>query len=1615
MYTLKTQQYEKNGILSKKTFGSLLTHDCVKRAYIELGNNNHNWIAPTEKILTSHRDLEDTEDIMAFGHKYENAVYNALYQSLPHDQIQFNGSIHPDSQTITVTHSNCSNIALEDLYRNIKATPKQIVLLEHQYTIHPDFVKACFGLDKMADIPIAEHKGLKSIRPDILVVGPHPSDSPSTTRTLDSQNNIVYLSAEELQNKIGISIVDVKNTPNEKIGKGYFAEILFYVFVLHDYLQRNNLTDKFFVRLDGNGILGREDTNTIKTMNISAIFWQYIDMVSISKTLLVPLYWNHTVHLYQSFLEELRNIYDIVRSNPITPKPLQEIDVNLQGSCSACPFFTDCCKRFTGHETPNQHIASSANWTLRLLPYIRTSIAEQLEAKNIHTIQDVYNNIETLELGDIPSPLHAEKKLLHLKAKAFMENKTFVVDSTNISANIPKNRNMTLLINVEMEQPNNTVFAFGVYWTAEPPSTYHADLVEITHSWWSSWRTLLHSIQEDPFSSEQLQDAFSFLEWEQLETILEISPDTIISHLQNMYTSLLFLEQHGTFEMLETGSEWIEHPILPHVPLEQDKICYQHVYISPNNEENAEYLLFCELINHLYHIIQVSLITETLVASFHEIIKYKRDKEGNIISETDIFARRLQLAGLYWSNDQIEHIQTLADRYVTILQTDPEHLERYQAIMEWMTPINSDIPHANLSNKLFDIHKVLREAVALPHIVSYSWHGTYAVLFPDNRFQSNVRYWIPNFNFMDYTAWYEIIEKNDISPDKRVTLTESIRQELLLKLACIQRIYRRIHILLQQSNAIATENKAVPTPNFHNNIARSKPWNHVGKLWLGYHLRNQDSADRANVLHRHHWPEYSIAKLQSAKIHHLSIDPVDTVEEAKPQQSVFSFFITGVSSNMKIKSGDYIYICHLSTRDFGKHWQNKNTNKFEICSMQWSSMEENGSMLEGYLIKAINSSNVLENNNYDAWLQASEEEKEKIFPNNIFAQLNQYGNQDWYIYTQDSDNWENKLSKSLDTDALGQSWLGDLLARTHNLLPHNTPIAPTSSTLSAKELYLYAPLSLPSVPNIENTPLQTPIKWAPDPSQRQAILFALSRPISCIQGPPGTGKSQTIVALIEEFVLRNPHIPKPKILVTAFSHAAMQVVATKLQESRYGTGRDPEENRRSLVANIPLIITLPSGGDIPLMSNKTHSIPPFFFDVNAKTCNGEKINFRTKAGQYNFIERIFDMQSIDMNSPSIFLGNVHTLHKLHPQQFYAYKNGETQLFFDLIIIDEASQMPADQLNVITHFVRPFTVEVTNTAPLSSTYELSTQSQGILPVTQIVLVGDDNQLPPIQQTPIPPKLRPVLDSAFRYYLEGHNVPNIALATNYRSHDDIVECIRRLHLYNELHSHHSPDYATKNLPSKYHHLPKWLQHVLQPTRVVNTIIHTNAWDASLSELEAHITTEIIIQFYAMHSPDSPEKERKFWKEEIGVVSPHNAHGRLIIRSVFQEFQNEDRVCSQLPPEELMDVIESTIYSVEKFQGSDRSFIIGTIGVSSTDQLFAEEEFLYNMNRFNVLVSRAKHKMLLICSKNYLSYVPNARDLMPVAHSIRQYAYDICKTSTTMTVKSLGNQQLEIRWKE
>ena len=115
--------------------------------------------------------------------------------------------------------------------------------------------------------------------------------------------------------------------------------------------------------------------------------------------------------------------------------------------------------------------------------------------------------------------------------------------------------------------------------------------------------------------------------------------------------------------------------------------------------------------------------------------------------------------------------------------------------------------------------------------------------------------------------------------------------------------------------------------------------------------------------------------------------------------------------------------------------------------------------------------------------------------------------------------------------------------------------------------------------------------------------------------------------------------------------------------------------------------------------------------------------------------------------------------------------------------------------------------------------------------------------------------------------------------------------------------------------------------------------------------------------------------------------------------------------------MYLLKSTIYSVEKFQGSDRELIISSIGISDKDQLNSESEFIYNINRFNVLTSRAKCKVILVASEKFLKFVPEERTIMEEAARIHKYAYKYCNKSQTLTIKDEKDidENVEFRYKE
>ena len=374
------------------------------------------------------------------------------------------------------------------------------------------------------------------------------------------------------------------------------------------------------------------------------------------------------------------------------------------------------------------------------------------------------------------------------------------------------------------------------------------------------------------------------------------------------------------------------------------------------------------------------------------------------------------------------------------------------------------------------------------------------------------------------------------------------------------------------------------------------------------------------------------------------------------------------------------------------------------------------------------------------------------------------------------------------------------------------------------------------------------------------------------------------------------------------------------------------------------------------------------------------------------------------------------LGKPHSSKKRRLRNHANDFGFDLIIIDEASQLATNVLMASLQLVKPFASRLMAPervhAENLNELELETKPDPEN-ITRLVLVGDHNQLPPISQIEPPEKLKHLIDSAFFYYLQTHlsNTPpaQIQLEYNYRSHGDIVHCIKELGLYNQLgpaknHAERLND-IPPNVPT-YIQKP-WLRSLLERNSVVNTIVHDSSLDTVFSKIETHITVDVILAYYEQCNPTNRDEEESFWNERLGVVSPHNAHGSLIIRGIQQRLCDPTNRLTHLDDDTLQEKLQSCIASVDKFQGSARDFIIGTMGISAEDQLQAEETFFYDINRFNVLISRAKSKMLLICSKNFAMYTPSDIKVMPIASKMRQYVYDLCdSTDLSDTIKDGNN---------
>lgn len=1558
---------------SKNNLKKYIDVECKRQAFLELPDTDQ-WRIPDQEITPRQPRRGASLLAAKLGHKYEQIVYQ-FFTSLTN--TWFKKSLKNN----TVLPKKLSLDHFKGIYSKIDSGLfSEVYLLEAEFDPGQEFIKILFP-EKAPSLPLAVE--YSKFRPDIMLIKklePLQISQESTSTSISELTNtgeIKLVSHKELSTRFAINIVDIKHINETNIGKSQFIEVTYYMHALAWFLEKNHLSDKFFVWIDHNGILPRIELDEASSG----------DPLDYIHSKIIEIDWRNISRLYFDTLHVFRSLWEQA------PWKIENVPLNIQAKCGSCQFLEDCKSRLNWSKEGN-----AKDWDLKLIPYISPSIAVRLEQYGMKTVNDVANNLNKIPIGSTPEPLYAEIPMINIKTKAILKNEDIYPElGHGYSYALPRFSPITLCFVIESDPMNEQVFGFAINLEMQMPKkskTYH-----LFCQWWTIWKEAIsnnYSPAQILTNLQKANDIYNRLDLESVTSFLGNITEKIPLEITLEGTSIYNKKLNKDQEIKRTTIRYL----------------YSRINYSLDNLA-GEYDLILDLISKIYHIFEISSILEQYIVI----------EESKTINGKEYFRKyRTDLALFYWAGEQLENIQDMVERNFNRLIQDNSILSKLMELIQFFTPSDSEISHPNQHKKIFNLQKFVESVAGFPVIINYTWHDIASILF-ETKFKQ--RFWIEHFNYMDYQVWHQFLqtkEKYEIASEKTLLLSQNIanletnlskvekgtpidnkellalkklkknfdkaRKEQMVHLSQIKRIENEIqkqlqrkaytinrlrkHFQIKGNETIPYESKSVSLEEY-TKIDVPRDYHAIAHMWYFFSRLTGSLDELESEEFRTIFPEFSIAKLNAANVQNL------TFINIPGKDPYYIFELRDLSSNMKLKVRDQVLLIpnEFRSRKLGK-WKYSWTITIE--ELKWNKK------INGYHVRTAPHKHDL--------LQ--------LYQTSVKHPLD---HPTWYIYPTALDAWSKKLFKGdgsglLEINNFGTSWLGKCLCNLWEIgisqkLPLGKPL-----NVFINEIYLYYPELLSQFPgqprsfhNLSQTlanSFHSTIFPKPDSSQLEAIGQALNHTIYAIQGPPGTGKSQTIAALIDEYTCRiqtatntNQRI---KILVTAFSYAALRVMVEKIRNSK------DEFDNPTKSTNLQLIYLHSEGEDTIENTPGCTPVNDLLHKSNGSWIwNGEKKVVTKKKPLELVLEEGF-----------ILFGNAHQLYHLPSRT-------RSNFHFDLIIVDEASQVPTDQFLASLQFVNSFQCSLNSIVGSSANnkvqkfdkiedlqsalnYQISPENEidkNLL--TQVIIVGDYFQLPPVQPVKPPKNVQSILDSLYSYYVREHGIDQTQLKINYRSHSDIVDFTKTLLLYDGLQAF-SKTGSQKLQSNVLPNAPSWIKEVLDPDKVVTAIIHEQNYEIAISPNEAFFITQLVFAYWRSNQPKTASEEKLFWQEHIGVVSPHNAQGRQIIQQIYEKMTRKPRL-SLLNDDELMMCLRSTVYSVEKFQGSDRNFIIASVGISDKDQLKKEEEFIYDLNRFNVLTSRAKNKLVYICSHNFLEFIPHDREMIDFAAKTYKYAFEFC----------------------
>jgi uncharacterized protein len=189
----------------------------------------------------------------------------------------------------------------------------------------------------------------------------------------------------------------------------------------------------------------------------------------------------------------------------------------------------------------------------------------------------------------------------------------------------------------------------------------------------------------------------------------------------------------------------------------------------------------------------------------------------------------------------------------------------------------------------------------------------------------------------------------------------------------------------------------------------------------------------------------------------------------------------------------------------------------------------------------------------------------------------------------------------------------------------------------------------------------------------------------------------------------------------------------------------------------------------------------------------------------------------------------------------------------------------------------------------------------------------------------------------------DIPAERLSETHRCHQVVAQFLSEW-VYNkdgiDFRSDQTQTLSTVNPPTD------GLKVVLTPENIFVLIVHDQSESFQSNLIEAQIVDSLV---------------RSVPSESVGVVTPHNAQ-RGVVKNLLLEGGYES----------------VRVDTVERYQGGEGDFIIISATVSDPDYVRAESDFLLNINRINVAISRMKKKLVIIASRSIFEFMPqDAKD--------------------------------------